>query len=121
MLFNKRKGRGRMFFRLPFIAIGLVLLLGTAALVGLLWNAVLSPVLGIRTVTYAQAVGLLILCRILFGSFHFGQRGRPGGMRPGNPLREKWMNMTPEEREQFKLKLRERCANRTKGEEPGVE
>ena len=46
-----------------------------------------------------QALGLFVLTRILFGSFGFGRRGMPG--RGGNPVHEKWMHMTPEQRREF--------------------
>ena len=43
--------------------------------------------------------------RILFGSFGFGRRGgMHGGRFPGrgmNPVHEKWMKMTPEQRKEF--------------------
>ena len=52
---------------------GLVLLFGL--LVQALWNGVVPDVLGVRPLTYWQAVGLLILSRLLVGGF----RGGPGG------------------------------------------
>lgn len=69
-----------------------------------LWNAVLVPAAGANIVTFWQAVGLLILSRILVGGFG----GRGGGHRRGKYMRERWMNMTPEEKEQF----RDYCRNR---------
>ena len=35
-----------------------------------LWNAVLVQIFDIRVITYWQAVGLSILCKLLFGGFH---------------------------------------------------
>ena len=52
---------------LLFIVIG-----GTV--VQLLWNWLLPPLFGWRQITFWQALGLLALCRILFGGF-----GRHGG------------------------------------------
>lgn len=37
------------------------------AVVMLLWNAVLVPVLGVGIITYWQAMGILILSKVLFG------------------------------------------------------
>jgi hypothetical protein len=34
-----------------------------------LWNGVLTEVVGVKTVTYWQALGILVLARILFGGF----------------------------------------------------
>src|ERR1700739_1699300 len=39
-----------------------------------LWNWLAPAVLGLRTITFWQALGILILSKILFGGF----RGRPG-------------------------------------------
>jgi hypothetical protein len=73
-----------------FIAIG-----GT--IVQLLWNWLVPPLFGVPHVSFWQALGLLVLCRILFGGF-----GRHGGHR-GMTSR-----MTPEERERFRQRIRER-------------
>jgi len=73
---------------LAFIALG-------GEIVKLLWNWLLPGIFG------WQAVGLLALCRILFG----GLGGR--GFRPG---RKRWRNMTPEEREKFHQHVQSRCA-----------
>lgn len=92
-----------------FIAFGLLLLALAGALTMWLWNTILPPVLHVGTLTFWQALGLLILSRLLFGNFkgrhqHYGpQRGKAYFMR------EKWAKMTPEEREQFKQQWRERC------------
>jgi len=64
--------------------------------VTVLWNLV-TPALfvGSRPIVYPHALGLLVLCRILFGGF----RGR-GGWRGGRRW-DKWAAMTPEERERL--------------------
>ena len=68
-----------------------MVVIAVAFLVGwivmLLWNALLPPVLGLHTVTYWQAVGLLILSRILFGGFSKGGSRRRGGKTSG---RDQW-------------------------------
>ena len=61
-----------------------------------LWNWLLPPLFGWREITFWQALGLLALCRILFGGL-----GGPGGSRT--------RHMTPEQREQFRQRIRERC------------
>jgi hypothetical protein len=61
-----------------------------------LWNRVMPALFAdVHTIDYLHAVGLLVLCRILFGGF----RGR-GGWR-GRRHWDKWAAMTPEERERF--------------------
>src|SRR5437763_15098495 len=83
-------------------------LLGVAAvavlgvLVMALWNAVVPELFtGARPVDYLHALGVLLLCRILFGGF----RGYGGWRAHRHWARGRWSAMTPEEREQFR-----RCA-----------
>jgi hypothetical protein len=64
-----------------------------------LWNWLAPPVFGAHTITFWQALGLLILGRILFGGFH----GRPGRhMHWRRRMMDRWEKMTPEEREKFR-------------------
>src|SRR5580704_12814925 len=63
-----------------------------------LWNWLMPALFGLHAITFWQAVGLLVLSKILFGGF----RGGPGrGMHWRGLWREKWAQMTPEEREKF--------------------
>lgn len=71
-----------------------------------LWNWLLPPLFGWRMITYWQAVGILVLARILFGDFG----GRPwfrSNFR--RRMQDRWENMTPEERERFRHGMRGRC------------
>ncbi len=71
-----------------------------------LWNWLMPVVFGLRTIGFWQALGLLILSRILFGGF----RGRPGhNMRWRRGMMARWEQMTPEEREKFREGMRHRC------------
>ena len=94
--------RKRYFFVIPFLIL-IVPLLGL--IVMLLWNAILPELLGVKHINFWQSVGLLILCKILFGSF---RSGGPGGFRGGPPWKHKLMNMTPEDRERFKQEWQQR-------------
>jgi hypothetical protein len=74
----------------------------------LLWNALLPEIFALPQISYLQAAGILILARLLFGGIggdmHGGGRGARRGRHPfhhGNKLREKWMNMSEEERREF--------------------
>jgi hypothetical protein len=51
-----------------------------------LWNWLLPMLFGWRMITFWQAVGLLALCRILFG--HHGWRGGGGRTPPDHGARE---------------------------------
>jgi len=80
----------------------LPLALAFAALFGLvvmaLWNWLMPALFGIKTVGYWQALGLVLLSRILFGG-----RGSMGHHRHWrHRMRERLDRMTPEERERFR-------------------
>jgi hypothetical protein len=64
-----------------------------------LWNWLLPPLFGWRQITFWQALGLLALCRILFGGFGLHGSGRSDFRRR---RAERWERMTPEERERFR-------------------
>ncbi|MEP6675628.1 MAG: hypothetical protein ABJA78_10745 [Ferruginibacter sp.] len=73
-----------------------------------LWNAILPAVLHVSVITFTQALGILVLSKILFGGFHGGFRGRRGG-RWSNEMKDKWHSMNPEDREKWKQEMRNRC------------
>jgi hypothetical protein len=75
-------------------------------LVKLLWNWLLPPLFGWRTITFWQGLGLLALCRILFGGLGLHGGGRSNVRRR---IGERWDNMPPEERERIKQRMREKC------------
>lgn len=88
--------RRKWIFIVPAAIVGMTLFAALGGqIVRLLWNALLPELFGVPAVTFWQALGLLILCRILFGGF-----GMSGGRRTSR--------MTPEEREQFRQRLRTR-------------
>ena len=76
-----------------------------SAVVMLLWNWLMPAIFGLGVVSFWQALGILVLCRLLFGSFGGGHKMMLGGMMHGmhgkNPIREKWSKMTTEERKEF--------------------
>lgn len=75
-----------------------------------LWNTILVKVVGVEVINFWQAIGLFVLSRILFGSFHFNKgRHIKHKMRKGARWKEKWMNMSDEERTEFKQRWKERC------------
>ncbi|MCU1235273.1 MAG: hypothetical protein JWP63_3240 [Candidatus Solibacter sp.] len=76
-------------------AVALFLFIGGEVVMNL-WNWLAPSIFGWREITFWQALGLLALCRILFGGF--GGRGWSRSRR-----------MTGEERERFRARMRERC------------
>ncbi len=101
--------RGKHKFRIfiPFLIIGVLALVGWVVMS--LWNAILPDLLHVGMLNYWQALGLFVLCKILFGGFH--SKGRPNRPPFANRagLRQKWMNMSDEERARFKEQWRKRC------------
>jgi chromate transport protein ChrA len=98
--------RTRWFIRgLKIAAIAIVALAVFGFVLMSLWNWLAPAVFGARTITFWQALGILILSKILFGGF-----GRPGhGGHWKGRMRERWSQMTPDEREKFRQGLRNRC------------
>jgi hypothetical protein len=98
--------------RYLFIIFYLTVLLLLAAIVQLLWNRLLPDILNARVINYWQALGLLVLCRILFGGFHWGTgRGMPMAGH-SRFLKDKWMHMSEAERAAFKDEWKKRCDQR---------
>ena len=108
--------RWKWIFIAPAALLGMALIafLG-GEIVRLLWNWLLPSLFGVREITFWQALGLLVLCRILFGGkgFHGGQRRYSGfrrriADRMADRVGERWDQMTPEDRERFRQRIRER-------------
>ena len=97
--FEKRRGFIFLLIILMFCILSGVLML--------LWNEVLPDITGVKTISYWQAWCILGLCRILFGSFSFGGKGRRPPFTRSNQ-REDGTAMTDEERQQFKAELKKR-------------
>lgn len=98
--FDMRRSHGRGFGRHRMgkaLVIGAVLFVVLGLLVMSLWNALLPAILGVKAIGFWQALGLLVLCRILFGGLGF----RPGMFGAHRRMHERWMKMTPEQREAF--------------------
>jgi hypothetical protein len=84
--------RRAWFFGKVVLVLAVVAL--AAGLVMVLWNTVVVTAFsGAHALDYVHALGLLVLCRLLFGGF----RGRGHGGRRAQW--EKWQAMTAEERE----------------------
>ena len=98
-------------FRFAGIGIVIALLAVFGVAVMLLWNALMPRIFGLLEIDYLRAAGLLLLSRILFGGMGGGWRFPLHGAREdghlfgrGNKLREKWMNMSEDERKEFMAK-----------------
>lgn len=102
--------RGRWFLRiLRFVVFAAVFIAVFSVVVMALWNWLVPSLFGGHTISYLQALGILVLSKILFSGFrggpggHWGWRGR---------MMERWQAMSPEEREKFREGMRGRCGFR---------
>ena len=100
-----RRCFGGFFFLMPVVIAAIAGLLALA--VHGLWNGVLTEVVGVKAITYWQALGLLVLARILVGGFprpggHFGPRGK-------HTMMQHWESLTPEQREKLRAGMEKRC------------
>jgi len=87
--------RRKWIYIVPLAILGIVVFTFLGGhIVRLLWNWLLPPLFGLPALTFWQALGMLALCRILFGGL-----GRHGGGRS---------RYTPEERERFRHAVRAR-------------
>jgi hypothetical protein len=81
-----------------------------------LWNVLMPGIFAVRMISFWQALGLLVLCKILFGGFRPFSGGSPRWRRR---MMERWEEMTPEEREKFKQGMR--CGRGRNVETPNSE
>ncbi len=93
----------------------IMILIGVAVVFGFvmgtlyLWNWLVPELFAGPVITFWQALGLLALSKLLFWGFG---KGGHWGSRYGGPWRpywkEKWNTMTPEDRERFKEKMKDK-------------
>lgn len=95
-----------------FVLVGLAAVAAGSMIVMLLWNALLPSLLKLPLIGFWQALGILILARILFG-----RHGRPawaGSACYGwkmRHFRKHWEHLSPEEREKLRTEWRGRCGS----------
>jgi len=110
---------GRWIVLAPLALLGILLFTFIGGeVVKLLWNWLLPPLFGLSRITFWQALGILLLCRILFGGFR-GHGARRSRFR--RRMAERWERMTPEERERFRHGIFGRCGFDPSTDEPGDE
>jgi len=102
----QNKWKKRRFLFIPLI---IAAIFGFSAVVMLLWNALIPDIFHWSVITIWQAMGLLVLCRILFGGFHFRRPGWRKHHMEHPAFQENFMGMNEEEKEEFKEEWRKRC------------
>jgi len=103
------KGR---FILIPLAAAAFLSVVSFAVMT--LWNCLIPGIFGFSVITFWQAMGLFVLSKLLFGFGRGGGRGCGpcgGGRAPWMrwKMKERLANMSPEERDAFKQKMKERC------------
>ena len=89
---------------LKFILLGIIFITALGFIVMTLWNCLIPELFHGPVVTFWQALGLLLLGKLLFG-WHGHQHGAAWKANWKEKMRRRMESMTPEERE----RLRERC------------
>lgn len=98
--------RKKLFWMAPIAIVGIAVFVFIGGeSVKLLWNWLLPSLFGWREVTFWEGLGILALCRMLFGGF--GGRGFRSSFR--RRMEDRWGSMTPEERDRFRHGIRSRC------------
>jgi len=96
----------KLIFIIPAAILGILLFIAIGGEIVLhLWNWLLPPLFGWRQITLWQALGILVLCRVLFGGLGRHGSGRSNFRRR---MQERCDHMSPEEREQFRQRMRDR-------------
>ena len=97
---------------LMFLCFFIIAVLVFGLLVMSLWNAILPAVIGVKAISFVQALGILLLSKILFGGFR-GGCGRGGrGSAKWMEMKAKFSGMSPDERDKFKTEWKNRCGGR---------
>lgn len=99
---------------LKFAAFVVVAVAVVGAVVMALWNWLMPGLFGWHTIDFWQAVGLLVLSKILLGGMRGGHGHR---MHWRARMAQRWGEMSEEERQKFREGMRGRCHGR-RGEGP---
>ena len=113
----------RLMIMAPLAILGMVIFTFIGGQIVMhLWNWLAAELFGLRQVTFWQAIGLLALCRILFGGFGLSGGGNRNSRRRmegrirervSERMAERWEQMTPEERERFRQGFHDRSGRTT--------
>jgi hypothetical protein len=93
-------GRKKFWLIAPLAILAMA---GFVFVVMTLWNWLVPAIFGGKLITYWQALGILVLSRILVGGLG-GHRG--GGRRK---FVTGWNQLSPEEQERFRAAMKGRC------------
>jgi hypothetical protein len=115
MNMNRRfRTRSKITKVIGIIIMAIIGIFAFGSIVMLLWNALMPVIFHLPLIGFWQALGLLLLTKILFSGF----RGGPKAHWKRDQLKEGWTRMTPEQKERFKQEWGRRC--RKPFNEPGT-
>jgi hypothetical protein len=98
--------RNKLFYGFFYVLLFLLL----SGVVMFLWNLILTQLVHLSKINYWQALGLMVLGRVLFGRFHFD---RPFGERGQHHLlKDKLAGMSEADKAAFKEEWRKRGEKR---------
>lgn len=103
-----------LLYGLKFVLFAAIAVAVLGAVVMLLWNWLMPALFGWNAIGFWQAIGLLVLSKILLGGLRGGWGYRSHWRAR---MMERWAQMTDEERAQFRAGMRRRCG----GAEPTTE
>ena len=95
---------------IKFVVFAAVAVMVASVVVMTLWNWVMPATFGLPALTLGRAFALLILSRLLLGGFS-GPMGRRAHWR--HRMRERWEQMSVEERERFMAGMQRGCGRFT--------
>jgi hypothetical protein len=116
-----------------YIAIGLGIAILCIAGFGLfiwafqyLWNWLIPGIVGWRAISYWEAMGLFVLSKMLFKGITWNNKGghwnkhwnAKWNEKWNSKWSDKWATMSPEDRDRFKQKMREKCSWMSPSSEP---
>lgn len=100
--------RNRFVRALMFVPFAVLFLAVFSFIVMSLWNWLMPTLFGGHLITFWQALGILVLSKILFGGFRGGPHRHWNWRRR---MMDRWEQMTPEEREKFRQAMGGRCGS----------
>ena len=99
---------------LKWVVAGILFLLVLGTVTMFLWNWLVPSLFKGPELSLPEAFGLLLLTKILFSGWGRGRWGH-GGPAWRHRYYEKLSSMTPEERERFKSRMREKWCSPARG------
>ncbi len=96
---------------IKFTALAVVFIAIFGWVVMSLWNWLMPYLFNAKIITYWQALGILVLCKILFGGMKGSWRGKQCNYHGDfkQKLESRMAGMTEEEREEFKEQFYRKC------------